>query len=169
MDVQPDVSYIPCATSSKGGKLTISGQNNTRKCDTKRFVPVTTLNGVVGLLSSFIRSLIVSTGKIWSIVYIYVKWIYASKTLAFTISECEIVRHVTLTCPFISWCSVDANIKWTPKVWHTSWNSVRVNYVPASYEILSKCQHPNSSIFPKLDFNIPILSITSSVAIIPIP
>ena len=38
-------------------------QNNTRKCDTEGFVPVASLNGVVGLSSLFIISLIGRTGK----------------------------------------------------------------------------------------------------------
>ena len=45
-------------------------QNKTRKCDTEVFVPVASLCGVVGSPSSFIRSLIGRTGKIWSVVYI---------------------------------------------------------------------------------------------------
>ena len=43
--------------------FTTHGQNNMRKCDTEDFVPVASLNGVVGLLSSFIRYLIDRTGK----------------------------------------------------------------------------------------------------------
>ena len=49
---------------------TTHGQNKTRKCDTEGFVPVASLYGVVGSPSSFIRSFIGSTGKIWSVVYI---------------------------------------------------------------------------------------------------
>ena len=68
--------------------------------------------------------------KILSVIYINAKWIYASKTLACTIKECVIVRnifHVTSTCPFISWCSGDANVKWTPQIWHLSLKYVEVN------------------------------------------
>ena len=42
---------------------TTHGQNNTRKCDTEGFVPVASLNGVVGSPSLFIRSLIGRTIK----------------------------------------------------------------------------------------------------------
>ena len=126
------------------------GHNNTRKCDTEGFVPVESLNGLVKSPSSFIISFIGRTVKILSVVYINAKWINASENLACTIIECAIVRnvlHVTLTCPFISWCSGAANVKWTPQVWHYSLNSVEVNYVPASAEIISKSHHPNSSTF----------------------
>ena len=44
---------------------TTHGQNKTRKCDTEGFVPVASLYGVVGSPSSFIRSLIGRTRKIW--------------------------------------------------------------------------------------------------------
>ena len=121
-------------------------QNNTRKYDTVRFVPVTSLNVVIGLLSLFIRDLIGRTGNKWSVLYMNTKWIYASKTLAYTIRECEIVRnvlHVASTCTFIFWCYRDANIKWTPWVWHASLNSVKVNWAHASAEILSKSHHKN--------------------------
>ena len=57
-------------------------KNNTRKCDTEGFVPVTSLNGVVGLPSLFIRSLIGINRKIWSVVYIHAKLIYSSKNIA---------------------------------------------------------------------------------------
>ena len=83
---------------------TTHGQNNTRKCYTEGFIPVASLNGVVGSPSLFIRYLIGRTRKIWSVVYINEKWIYVSKTLACTIRECAIVHnvlHVTWTCPFI--------------------------------------------------------------------
>ena len=59
-------------------------------------------------------------------------------------------------------------IKLTPRVWNSSLNSVKVNFVPASAEILSKYHHPNSSIFPNIDWNISNLSITSYVAILSI-
>ena len=127
------------------------GQNNTRKCDTEGFVPVASLCGVVGSPSSFIRYLIGRTGKIWSVVYINARLTYASGTLACTIIECATVRnvlYVTSTCPFISWCPGAANVKRTPRVWHYSLKSVKVNCVPASAEILSKSHHPNWSIFP---------------------
>ena len=42
---------------------TTHGQNNTHKCDNEGFVPVASLNGVVGSLSLFIRSLIGSSRK----------------------------------------------------------------------------------------------------------
>ena len=42
---------------------TTHGQDKTRKYDTEGFVPVASLYGVVGSLSSFIRSLIGRTGK----------------------------------------------------------------------------------------------------------
>ena len=67
---------------------TTHGQNKTRKCDTKSFVPVASLYGVVGSPSSFIRSFIGRTGKIWSVVYINEKWTYISGTLACTIRAC---------------------------------------------------------------------------------
>ena len=148
------------------------GQNNTRKYNTEGFVSVASFCGVVRSPSSFIISLIVRTGKIWSVVYINAKWIYASKTLACTIIECATVcnvLHVTSTCLLISCCSGAANVKQTLQVWHSSLNSVEVNYVPASAEILSKSHHPSLSIFPNLDWNISILSITSSVVILFIP
>ena len=65
---------------------TTHGQSNTRKCDTGGFVHVASLCGIVGSPSSFIRSLIGRTGKIWSIVYINAKLTYASGTLACTIT-----------------------------------------------------------------------------------
>ena len=141
-----------------------------RKCDTEGFVPVASFNGVVGLLSSFIRSMIGWTGRIWSVLYMNAKRMYASEILACTIRECAIVRnvlHVTSTCPFISWCYGAAYVKWTPKVWNYSLKSVEVNSVPASAEINYKPHHLNSSIFPNLDWNIFSLSITSSVVIYP--
>ena len=84
---------------------------------TEGFLPVESLNGMVGFPSLFIKSLIGSTGKILSDVYMNEKWKDASETRACTISECAIVRnvpHVTLTCPLISWCSGAANVKLTP-------------------------------------------------------
>ena len=147
---------------------TTYGKNNTHKRDTEGFIPVTILNGVVGFPSSFIRSLIGRTGKIWSVVYMNAKLIYASKTLACTIRECAIVLnvlHANLTYLFISWCSGAANVKWTLQVWNYSLNSAEVNYYHASSEILSNSHHQNSSIFSNLDWNISNLSITSSVEI----
>ena len=55
----------------------------------------------------------------WSVVYINAKWTYTYRTLACTIRECATVRNflqVTLTCPFISWCSGATNVKQTPRV-----------------------------------------------------
>ena len=156
--------FSTCAVSFR----TINGQNNTRKCDTEGFVSVASLCGVVGSPFLFIRSLIGRTGNIWSVVYINAKWIYASKNLACTIRECATVRnvlHVTSTSPLISWYSGDANVKWTPQVWHSSYNSVEVNCVPAYAEIISKSHHPNWSISPNMYWNISSLSITSSVVI----
>ena len=147
-------------------------KNKTRNYDTEGFVPVVSLCGVVGLLSSFIRSLIVSTGKIWYVVCINTKWIYTSGTLACTIRECATVRNflqVTSTCPFIPWCFGAANVRRTPQVWHSSLNSVEVNYVPVSAEIISKSHQPNWSIFPNLDWNMSNLSITSAVVIFSMP
>ena len=150
-------------------------KNDTCKWNTEGFVPVSSLikkNGVIGLLSLFIRSLIGSTGIIWYSVYINAKLIYASENLARTISECEIVcnvLYVTSTCPFIYWCSRYANVKWTPWVWHLSWNSIELNCVPASAKILSKSHHPNLSIFPNIYWNISNFSITSSVAVLSVP
>ena len=46
---------------------TTYGENNAREFDTEGFVPVASLNGVVG---SFIRSLIGRTRKILSLIYI---------------------------------------------------------------------------------------------------
>ena len=138
---------------------TTHGQNKTRKCDTECFVTVASLCGVVGLPSSFIRSLIGRTVKIWSVVYINVKWTHTSRTLACTIRACATVRNVlqvTSTCPFISWCYGAANVKQTSQVWHSSLNSVKVNCVPASAEILSKSHQPNWSILPNLDWNMPV-------------
>ena len=145
---------------------TTHGQNNMRKCDTKCFIPVASLNGVVGLPYLFIRSLIGRTGKIWYVVYMNEKWTYTSETLAFTIRECSIVRnflHVTFTCPLISWFSVAANVKWTPRVCHSSLKSVKVNCNLPSAENISKSHQPNLYIFSNLDWNISKLSITSSV------
>ena len=147
-------------------------QHNARKCDTEGFIPVASLYGVVRSLSLFIRSLIGRMVKIWSFVYIDAKLIYASETLACTITECSIVRnfiHVTSTFPFISWFSGASNVKLTLQVWHSCLNSVKINCVPASAEILSKSHHLNSSIFPNLYWNIYSLSITSSVMIFSIP
>ena len=134
-----------------------------------RFYTYRNLNDVVGLPSLIIKSLIVSTSKIWSAVYIKEKWIWSSETSACTIRECEIVRNilrVTLTCPLISWCSGAANVIRTPRFWHLYWKSLEVNCVPAYAEIIYKSHQPNSSIFPNISWNIPILSITSSVLII---
>ena len=120
-------------------------QNKTRKCDVEGFVPVASLCGVVGYPSSFIRSLIGRTRKIWYVVYINTKWRYTSGTLACTIRECATVRNVlqvTSTFPFISWCSGAAKVKRTLRVWHYSLNSVEVNCVPASAGIISKFQQP---------------------------
>ena len=147
-------------------------KNKTQKCDTEGFVPVASMCGVVGLPSSFIISLIGTTGEIWYVVYINVKWTYTSGTLACTIRECETVRNVLLstsTCIFIYWCSGAANVKTNPLVWHSSLNSFEVNWVPASAEIISKSHHPNWSIFPHFDRNISNLSISSSVVIFSIP
>ena len=147
-------------------------ENNMRKCDTEGFVPAASLYGVVGSTFSFIISLIGRTGKIRYVVYINTNWIHASGTLACTIRECAIVRnvlHVTSTCPLIYWCSDAANVKWTPLVRHYSLNCVEINFVPASAEVLSKSHHPNSSIFPNLDWNISSLSITCSVVIFSMP
>ena len=148
------------------------GQNNTRNCDTEGFVPVASLCGVVGLPFSFIRSLIGRTGKMWFVVYINVKWTYNYGTIAGTIRECATVHNflqVTSTCPFISWCSGAANVKLTPRVWHSTLNSVEVKCLTESAEILSKSYHPNWSIFPNLDWNMSNFSITSSVVIFSIP
>ena len=84
--------------------------------------------------------------KIWSVVYINSKWIYASKSLACTIRDCKIVRSVlcvTSTCLFIYWCSGSANIKWTPWFCYSCLDSVKVNCVPASAEIISKFHYRN--------------------------
>ena len=121
-------------------------KNNTRKYDTEGFVYVTSLNDVVGLTSSFLRYLIGRNRRIWSVVYMNEKWIYASKHLALTISECGIVRNVlrvTSTCLFIYWCYGAANVKWTAQVWYSSLNSVEVNCDPTSDETISKSHHPN--------------------------
>ena len=137
--------------------LTTHEQNNMCKCDTEGFVHVAILIIVVGSQSPFIRCLIGNTGKIWYVVYINVKWIHASETPACTIIECEIVCNVlqvTSTYLLVSWCSRSANIKWTPQVWHSSFKSLKVNWFPASAEILSKPHHPNSSIFPNIYWNI---------------
>ena len=119
----------------------------------------------------FIRYLIGSTGKILYVVYINEKWIYASKTLSCTISECAIVRsilHETSVFLFIFWCSGAAKAKWTPRVWHLSLNSVEVNCVPASSEIIFRPHQPNFFYFPSLDWNISNFSITSSVVVLTI-
>ena len=130
-------AFVPtCAVSFR----TTHGQNHTRKYDAEGFVSVSSLNGVIVSPSSFISYLIGRTRKIWYVLYINGKRIYASKTLACTIIECAIIRnvlHVTSTYRFISWCSGSANVKWTPRVWHSSLNYVEVNCFPASTEILS--------------------------------
>ena len=121
--------------------------NNTCKCYTEVFVPVASLNGMVGLPYLIIRSLIGSTKNVWSYAYTNAKWIYTSETFACTISDCAIVRkllHVILTCISISWCSVDDNFKWTPRIWYSSFNFVEVNFVPESDETFSKSHQPNS-------------------------
>ena len=122
------------------------GQNNTGQCDTGGLVPVAILNGVVGFTSYFIISLIGRNVKIWLVVYINAKWIYTSETISCNIWERENLRniiHVTLKFPFISWCPGSDNAKWTLWVWHSSLNSVEVNFFPASAEIISKYHHPN--------------------------
>ena len=158
-------AFVPtCAVAFR----TTHGQNNTCKCDTEVFVPFASFNGVVGSPYSFIRSLIDRTGKIWFVVYMNEKWIYAPETLECSIRECAIIRnvlHVTSNRPFIYWCSGAANFKWTLQVWHSSLNYVEVNCVPASAEILSKSHHPNSSMFLTMDWNISRLSINFSVVI----
>ena len=125
-------AFVPtCAVAFR----TTHGKNNRHKCDTEGFVPDASLYGVVGSPSSFIRYLIVRTGKIWYVVYYNAKWIYASETLACTIRECAIVRnvlHVTSTCTFISLCSGAANSKWTPQVWNSCLNPIEVNYVASA-------------------------------------
>ena len=162
-------TFVPtCAVAFR----TTHRKNNTCKCDTECFVPVTSLNYVVGSLSSFIRFLIGRNGNIWSVVYINEKWIYDSETIAFTIRECAILHkilHVTFTCQFISWCPGAANDKWDSRVWHSSLKSVKVNYDPVSAEFPSKSHHPNSSICPNMDWNISILSITYSMEIFSMP
>ena len=103
------------------------------------FCTFSSWNVVVRFPSSFIRSLIGSTGNKWYVVYINAKWIYASETLACTIRECTTLRnvlHVTLTCLFISWCYGAGNVKLTPRVWHSSLDFVELKCVPASYEII---------------------------------
>ena len=145
-------------------------KNNTRKGYTEGFVPVASLCGVVGSPSSFIISLIGRTRKIWSVVYINAKLTYTFGTLACTIRSCTNVRNVlqvTSTCPFISWCSSAANVRRTLQVWHSSLNSVEVNCLPASADILYKSHRPNWSILPNLDWNMSSLSITSAVVIFP--
>ena len=147
---------------------TINGQNNTRKCDIKGFVPVGSLNGVVGSAFSFIKSLIGRTGKIWSVIYFNENFIYTSETVAYTIRECAIVRnvlHIISTFLFISWSLGAANVKCTLRFCHYSLNSIKVNCVLISAENLSKSQHSNSSISPYLDWNVSSLSITYSVVI----
>ena len=148
------------------------GKNNTRKFDTEVFVPVASLNGVVRSPSLFIRSLIFINGKIWFVVYINEKWIYAPKNLACTIIEFAILRnilHVTLTCTLISWCYGDANLKWTPQVWNSPLKYAEVNCVPASDENTSKYQQPIFSIVPDIYWNISNSFITYSVVILCIP
>ena len=71
-----------------------------RKCDTKGFVPVASLNVVVRFPSSIIIALIGRTENILSVIYMNEPLIYASKTLACNIRECAIVHnvlYVTLT------------------------------------------------------------------------
>ena len=90
------------------------------------------------------------------------------QNIAFTISECAIVRNIiqfTSIFPFISWCYGAANIRWTPWVYHSSWYSVEVNCAPESSEINCKYHQQNSSVFPNLDWNVSNSSITCSVAI----
>ena len=145
-------------------------QNIMCKWDTEGFIPVASFCGVVRSPSLFIRSLIGRTGKMWYVVYINVKWTYTYGTLACTIRECSTVRNVlqvTSTCPFVSCCYGAANVNRNPQVWHSSLNSVKLNCVPASAEIIYKSRHSNLSIFPNLDWNISNLSITSFVVISP--
>ena len=121
---------------------------------------------MVGSPYLFIRYLIGRAKKMWSVIYINEKLIYDYKTLACTISKCAILRNVlrvTSTCPFIFWCSGSANIKWTPRVWNYSLNSVKVNCDITSAENISKSHQPNLSIFPDLDWKISSSSITCSV------
>ena len=54
---------------------TTHGRNKNFEWDIEGFIPVASVNGVVGLPYLFINYLIVSTGKIWSAVYINKKLI----------------------------------------------------------------------------------------------
>ena len=108
--------------------------------------------------------------KTWYVVYINAKWIYSPKNPVCIISECAIVRkvlHIILTCPLIYWCYGAANIKRTLQVWHSYLNFVKVNWYPGSAEIISKSHYTDSSIFPNMDCNISIISITFSVEFSP--
>ena len=59
-------------------------KKNTCKCDTEGFVLVASLYGLFWSPYSFIRSLIGRTRKIWSVIYIHAKLVYAYDTLACT-------------------------------------------------------------------------------------
>ena len=136
-------------------------KNYTRKCDIKVFIPVKSLYGVIELLYSSIMSFIGSTRKILSAIWINVKWIWASKNLTWTISECSNlcnIIHVTSNCMLIYWCYGAATVIWTPLVWYLSWKSKDVNYVPTSTKILSKSHQQNLSIFQILIEAYPIYS-----------
>ena len=128
-------------------------KNNKCKCDTEGFVPVASLNRMVGSPSLFIRYFIGITRK-YDLSYtltqneynipksrVYHKWVRNFRN----------VLRVTSTCPFIYFCSRADNVKLTPQVWHALLNSVKVNCVPASAEIHSKSHQPNLSIFPNID------------------
>ena len=59
-----DAYLMPFSQTCAVAFRTTHRQNNTRKCDTEGFVPVASLNGVVGSSSFFIRSLIGITRNI---------------------------------------------------------------------------------------------------------
>ena len=96
--------------------FTTYGKNGTHIFDTKVFVSVASLCGVVGSPSWFTKCLIGKTGNIWWVVYINSKCMYSSKNSVCTIIEFAIVHNVNYvnsSWPFISWWSSATNVSGT--------------------------------------------------------
>ena len=143
---------------------TTYGQNNTRKCATEVFLPVTILNDAVGSLSLFIKSLNGSTGNMICCIHSYEINIRFQNSCMY-----HQWMYVTSTCPLFPWCYRYSNFKWISRVLHQSLNYMEGKSVPASAEIISKYHQPNLSIFLNLDWSISNLSITYSVVFLSIP
>ena len=149
-----------------------NGHNKTCSFDTEDFIPISSFYGVVGSLSWFTKCLIGITGNILSVMYFNSKCIYSLETHACTIVECVIVcnvHHVTSTWPFIYWWLGGINARHNPHTEIPSWNSLEVNFAPASVLILYVYHQPNSDTFPNMTWNVYNLSMTSSVVMFYIP